>query len=56
MLTSKQYFGIFGAFGLAFWYGSKKYIAGSISDRRPNVGHHDHNLSRVYINATHGYQ
>ncbi|KAH0161790.1 ABC transporter, partial [Aureobasidium melanogenum] len=25
------YFGIFGAFGLAFWYGSKKYIAGSIS-------------------------
>lgn len=27
-----QYFGIFGAFGLAFWYGSKKYIAGSISN------------------------
>ncbi|KAG9837165.1 ABC transporter, partial [Aureobasidium melanogenum] len=26
------YFGIFGAFGLAFWYGSKKYIAGSISN------------------------
>ncbi|KAI4841607.1 ABC transporter [Aureobasidium sp. EXF-8846] len=24
------YFGIFGAFGLAFWYGSKKYVAGSI--------------------------
>lgn len=28
----KQYFGIFGAFGLAFWYGSKKYIAGSIAN------------------------
>ncbi|KAG9518462.1 ABC transporter, partial [Aureobasidium melanogenum] len=26
------YFGLFGAFGLAFWYGSKKYIAGSISN------------------------
>jgi len=26
------YFGIFGAFGLAFWYGSKKYISGSISN------------------------
>ncbi|KAH0272190.1 ABC transporter, partial [Aureobasidium melanogenum] len=26
------YFGMFGAFGLAFWYGSKKYIAGSISN------------------------
>lgn len=32
MLITKQYFGIFGAFGLAFWYGSKKYIAGSISN------------------------
>ncbi|CAD0111733.1 unnamed protein product [Aureobasidium uvarum] len=26
------YFGIFGAFGLAFWYGTKKYIAGGISN------------------------
>lgn len=32
LLIVKQYFGIFGAFGLAFWYGSKKYIAGSISN------------------------
>jgi ATP-binding cassette subfamily B (MDR/TAP) protein 1 len=32
LLISEQYFGIFGAFGLAFWYGSKKYIAGSISN------------------------
>ncbi|KAI5198816.1 ABC transporter [Aureobasidium subglaciale] len=26
------YFGIYGAFGLAFWYGSKKYIADDISN------------------------
>ncbi|KAI4717101.1 ABC transporter [Aureobasidium sp. EXF-10727] len=26
------YFGIFGAFGLAFWYGTKKYIAGGLSN------------------------
>jgi len=33
----KQYFGIFGAFGLAFWYGSKKYIDGSISNSGPVI-------------------
>ncbi|KAI5240469.1 ABC transporter [Aureobasidium subglaciale] len=26
------YFGIYGAFGLAFWYGSRKYIADNISN------------------------
>ncbi|KAH9989883.1 P-loop containing nucleoside triphosphate hydrolase protein [Xylariaceae sp. FL0662B] len=26
------FFGVFGAFGLAFWYGTQRYIAGTISD------------------------
>ncbi|KAH8587169.1 P-loop containing nucleoside triphosphate hydrolase protein [Bisporella sp. PMI_857] len=28
----EQFFGIFGAFGLAFWYGIQRYIAGAVSD------------------------
>jgi ATP-binding cassette subfamily B (MDR/TAP) protein 1 len=30
-LTRDQYFGTFGAFGLAFWYGTQRYITGAIS-------------------------
>ncbi|KXH45966.1 ABC transporter [Colletotrichum simmondsii] len=26
------FFGVFGAFGLAFWYGTQRYIAGALSD------------------------
>ncbi|KAI1074219.1 P-loop containing nucleoside triphosphate hydrolase protein [Whalleya microplaca] len=33
-LMLEQFFGVFGAFGLAFWYGTQRYIAGAIS----NVG------------------
>ncbi|GKT85449.1 ABC transporter [Colletotrichum tofieldiae] len=31
-LTWRQFFGVFGAFGLAFWYGTQRYIAGSLNN------------------------
>ena len=34
MLTTniEQFFGVFSAFGLAFWYGTKSYIEGRLDD------------------------
>lgn len=31
-LMRGQFFGIFGAYGLAFWYGARRYLAGAISN------------------------
>lgn len=31
-LTWKQFFGVFGAFGLAFWYGTQRFAAGALSN------------------------
>jgi ABC-type multidrug transport system fused ATPase/permease subunit len=28
----EQFFGVFGTFGLAFWYGSRRYVTGAIDD------------------------